>query len=69
MTEWNTILEAQVVVLTDADGVETVLYKNGVFDELNALLDSMYAGLDDAAREAHDAQAAEDAVMFKRISA
>jgi hypothetical protein len=69
MIEWNTILEAQVVVLAGADGDETVLYKNGVFDELNALLASMYAGLDDAAREAHDAQAAEDAVMFKRISA
>jgi len=38
---WNTLLSAQTLTLTDADGLETELYKAGVFDELDALLAGM----------------------------
>jgi len=38
---WNTLLSAQTLTLTDADGLETDIYKAGVFDELDALLASL----------------------------
>jgi hypothetical protein len=67
---WNGITApADLVVITGADGVETVLYKDGLFDELNALLDSMTAGFDAPTRALHDARVAETDREFAAIGA
>lgn len=69
MIEWNTALDAQVVTLTGADGDETVLYKKGIFDELDALNAETLAGLDGSTRALYDAQSAETDRGFAAIRA
>ncbi len=67
---WNDIVApADLVTLTGADGVETVLYKDGLFDELDTLVAGTVAGLDAPTRALHDARLADGAREFAAIRA